>query len=61
MTKYSLNMITNKEDIPVALFSDNINVETIEEIGQLIMMDDRSFIGYSIYDFETERKTNYVF
>ena len=61
MTKYSLNMITNKHDVPIALFSNDISIDIIEEIGQMLLDDNRSYIGYSIYDFETGKETCYVF
>ena len=61
MTKYSLNIITNKHDVPIALFSNDIDIDTVEEIGNMILDSDRSYIGYSIYDFETGKEISYVF
>lgn len=60
MTKYSLNMLTNNNDVPIALFSNDITIDIIEEIGQMILDYDRSYIGYSIYDFETGKEISYV-
>ena len=53
MTKYSVSVFTSKEEIPIALFSDDISINTLEKISQIIVDSNKEFIGYSIYDFET--------
>ena len=58
VTKYLLSIDTYEDTVPVAQFSDFVNIDFIRKIGQSIVERNPNCVGYYIFDYETKDGKN---